>query len=499
MRALIAAAWLCAAALPSVSAGAAETPAITAILQLGELPPAPPHTWADAKVDANENRAYGNGLVHLPALRVYLNQLYQNLKESAGVADWPGEVYIVADTTLNAHTSASGNIYLNMGVIQSAETEDEIIGVMAHEFGHVYLNHQAAYEAQFTTSNIAKLGEVLVKVAVNKTAGTTGTWAATDTIALVHSVARDGLIPSWQREVEQQADLFAATLALRNKYSYPSGFKAFLERLAAVEAREQKAAAAAAAAAAPAMANQASAAVVDGAGSAAQGSARTHANARQREEILTEQVLPLLKRPRAVARKAPWQAALKEAPTAEVMAHFALRARIEQLQAANRHNDALALARQGASGATEGDATMVILLADAMKRAGLSPDEQFLVLKRNFKWDERAWSVINQAALMGIANFSQQATEFMEEQYAYLGKPPRAMPDLVAFYLASGSPWTMRATVLKCTLDARYRDACIMRSKTSEQLAQEKAQQAARQQQMESNLQQKMEKMLKVK
>ncbi|MFA9217500.1 MAG: M48 family metallopeptidase, partial [Sphingomonadaceae bacterium] len=460
-----------------------EAPAITAILQLGELPPAPPHTWTDAAADLNENRAHGNGLVHLPALRAYLNQLYQNLKQTAGVPDWPGEVYIVADTTLNAHVSASGNVYLNLGVLQSAETEDEVVGVLAHEFGHAYLNHQAAYEAQFTTSNVAKLGEVLVKVIGNKTAGTTGAWAATDTIALVHSVARDSLIPVWQREIEQQADLFSATLALRSKYSYPSGFKAFLERLAAVEKRDETTSMGAALAAT----------------SSASGGAKTHATAREREAVLTELVLPQLKKPRAVPRKAPWQAALKEPATAEVMAHFALRSKIEALQAAHKEKEALALARQAASGATEGDASMVIVLADALRLSGASADEQFLVLKRNVTWPERAWSVVFQAAQMAIPNFGPQATTFIEEQYALLGKPPRAMPDLVAFYLASNSPWTMRATVLKCALDARFRDACITRSKTPQELAQDQAQQAARQQQLENNAKEKIDRLFKLK
>ncbi|HEX9173313.1 MAG TPA: M48 family metalloprotease, partial [Telluria sp.] len=360
-RLAVLAAFAALAGHASLAIGADPAPPearIPSVIKVGELPPPPPHEWADLQADLNDKRVAGNGLVSMPALELYLNGLYAAMKRSAGVPDWPGGVHIIADSTLNAAASASGNIYLHMGFIRSAETEDEIFAVLAHEFAHVYLNHQAAYEAHVMAAN-ARFGlNTLLLLAKKKLPGAATGWGVFDSVALAGTVAHEAVIPVWQRAVEEQADMFGATLALRNNYSYPAGFKTFLERLASVEKEDAERLAALASASAQAT------------GAAPASPRKTHADAVAREAALTEQVKPLLPRPRPAARKQPWQAALKERATAEVLAHFALLLKIEQLQASNRNADALKLAQNAASGASYGDATMVLTLADAMRRTG---------------------------------------------------------------------------------------------------------------------------------
>lgn len=100
----------------------------------GELPPAPKHTWQNLNEDLNNHRADGWGLVSMPEMEQYLNGLLYKIKATTGTTDWPGAVHITAETSLNASSSAAGNIYISLGWLQSAESEDEIFAILSHEF-----------------------------------------------------------------------------------------------------------------------------------------------------------------------------------------------------------------------------------------------------------------------------------------------------------------------------------------------------------------------------
>ena len=487
LRAAALAIALASLATPLVHA-AAEIPTVVTVSQ---LPPPPAHQWADLQASLNDNRVRGNGLVWMPALKQYLDGLYARLKTSAGVPDWPGSVYIAADGTLNAHSSASGNLFLHIALIQSAESEDEIYSVLAHEFAHVYLNHQATYESHHTAENLRFAGTIL-GVLTGKIGGGTGrvSWGLGDTIGVADSLAHDALIPVWQREVEQQADMAGVNLSMRENYSYPAGFKTFLERLVAIEQRDMAALAAAAAGAA---ANN-----TPGAGNAGNKVRRTHATAQEREAMLTELVAPILPRPRPAPRKAPWQAALREPATAEVLAHFRLLPRIAQLQATGKESEALKLAQKAASGATAGDATMLLALQEAMRRTGASRAEQAAVLLRNNDWPERSWSVLRQGVYLGfLPNQPALAKEGLNGLFKEFGESPAAMPDMVALYLETQDKLGQMAMTTRCLQYAGYRKACTESGQTAQERAQQAAQAKAREDQLSTNAAEKVKKLLK--
>ncbi|MEM5401264.1 M48 family metalloprotease [Paraburkholderia unamae] len=224
------------ASFSSLAPGAPEKPVIKIA---GELPPPPAHTWPDAKQDLNDHRADGWGLVSMPELEQYLNALLQKIKVTTGTADWPVTVHITSDTSLNASSTAAGNIYVPLGWIMSAQSEDEIFAILSHEYGHIYLNHYALYDVRNAGDASAILAGVTWSV-VNRNVVDRG-WNGLDKIMLVQSIGTTVLMPAWQRSIEEQADLFGATVSLRCGYSYIYGFKAFLERIDTydTEARER--------------------------------------------------------------------------------------------------------------------------------------------------------------------------------------------------------------------------------------------------------------------
>lgn len=469
----------------------AKLPSLTgpSVEKVGDLPKVDTPKWDDIAEDVNDNRAIGYGLVNMPAMEAYLNQFYAKIKQTAEVPDWPGKVYVSSDSTLNAHASGAGNIFVNIAVLQSFESEDEIFALLSHEFSHVYLGHQTAYNARLLTESAAVLA-IAVKTAA-KEVNLNG-WGSQDNIALLGTAANSVLLPAWQRSVEEQADRLGATISLRNGYSYASGFKAFLERLADVEQEVAKRNAAqlqvkrtAAVQGRKTDVDKAVGEVADSINdkitALVSSATQNHDDAVFREDALSQQVLPLLPRPRPQPRVAPWRNALKEKHTAEVLAHYALFPRIDQLMTSNKSRDALRLARTAASGATAGDGMAVSYLSEAMQKNGISRAEQMKVLMRNQDWPQRSWVVQVSIANLIAASDKAKGKVFIEQQYAAFGQAQRAMPDVISFYVAQDDKSTADRMALACTLsNPRFRAICLDRSKTEAQRQTDKMQSDAR-------------------
>lgn len=489
--------------LSSVASNVVDIPEVSVV---GVIPPPPPHTWVDEKEDVNENRALLYGLVSIPVMEEYLNRLYVKAKQLAEVPDWPGKVYVSSDTTVNAHSSAAGNIYINIGVLRSAESEDEIFAVITHEFAHIYLNHQTAYRANLMTGTAVFLGKLVV-IAATKNAGGDA-WNAGDTLSLAGKLTDNVLIPNWQRSIEQQADRFGVTLSLKAGYSYPGGFKAFLERLAYMDrqyyakaAAEEKAARekkAKQTAPTPNFAKGLQTALDNSAtvltqtlGASDASSIKNHDDAEIREKTLTDEVRALPKVARARIRSAPWKEITRTKSVSEVFTHFAMLKHIEELDQAHRQGEAIKLASVMASGATEADGTADITLYKLLHREGRLPMEaQLAVLLRNQQSPQKSWAAQVLAAQLIATKNPVQAKLFLEKEFEYFGKADPLVPDVIGFYTESlKSPMLAAALSLPCMAsNPRYRQACMERAQTEEQRKEGQRKQTARSEAMGKNL-----------
>lgn len=72
-------------------------------------------------------------------LRVYTTPLL----EAAGLEPDDVSIYIVGDTSLNAFVAGGQNIFVHTGLILAADNPNELIGVLAHETGHIAGGHLA--------------------------------------------------------------------------------------------------------------------------------------------------------------------------------------------------------------------------------------------------------------------------------------------------------------------------------------------------------------------
>jgi predicted Zn-dependent protease len=70
-------------------------------------------------------------------LRVYSNPLF----DAAGLRREDVRIFIVNEDSVNAFVSSGQNVFINTGLIMRAETPNEVIGVLAHETGHIAGGH----------------------------------------------------------------------------------------------------------------------------------------------------------------------------------------------------------------------------------------------------------------------------------------------------------------------------------------------------------------------
>lgn len=118
------------------------------------------------------------------------------------------EVVNVQD--LNAFALPGGPIYVNRGMLEAADDEGEIAGVLAHEISHVALRHGTA---QATRATKYQLGMIAGAVAGALIGGKTGNIVAQGTqFGLGTAFLRFG------REFERQADTLGAQIMARSGY-----------------------------------------------------------------------------------------------------------------------------------------------------------------------------------------------------------------------------------------------------------------------------------------
>jgi len=93
----------------------------------------------------------------------YVNNLGRRLAAKATGEKFPYRFKVVNDRAINAFALPGGPIYINRGVIEAAENESQLAGVIAHETAHVALRHgtNQASKASAAQVPLAILGGII--------------------------------------------------------------------------------------------------------------------------------------------------------------------------------------------------------------------------------------------------------------------------------------------------------------------------------------------------
>ncbi len=156
-------------------------------------------------------------------IRLYATPLFQ----AAGLDPTAVNVFLVQDPSLNAFVAGGQNLFINTGLLMRAEDPLEVIGVIAHETGHIAGGHIAqragAIDDAQTTVIAAYILGILGAIAAGRGE------VATAVISGAQDIALRGLL-SFSRAQERSADQAAITY-LNASHLSPTGLLRFMERL----------------------------------------------------------------------------------------------------------------------------------------------------------------------------------------------------------------------------------------------------------------------------
>jgi predicted Zn-dependent protease len=144
----------------------------------------------------------GFKLIDEPDVIQYINELGQKTLAVAGSQYFDYHFFVINNRELNAFAAPSGLIFFHSGLIESLDSEGELVGVMAHEIGHVVSRHLADRIKKSAKINAATLLGVLLGIAL-------GAGPLSEAIIAGSAAAGRSATLSFSRLDEEEADRLA--------------------------------------------------------------------------------------------------------------------------------------------------------------------------------------------------------------------------------------------------------------------------------------------------
>src|SRR5579871_4149839 len=164
-------------------------------------------------------------MVDDPLITEYVNRTGQNLVRNSD-AKVPFTFQVIDADAPNAFSLPGGFVFVNTGLIELAEEEDELAGAVAHEIAHVAARHSTR---QATKSELANLGTIPLSVLL----GGWGGYAVRQGASVVVPMT----FLSFSRRDESEADYLGVQYMYAAGYD-PNGAINIFERLEALNRRQ---------------------------------------------------------------------------------------------------------------------------------------------------------------------------------------------------------------------------------------------------------------------
>jgi predicted Zn-dependent protease len=152
-----------------------------------------------------------------PLVTEYVNRVGQNIVLHSD-SKVPFTIKVVDSNDVNAFALPGGNLYVNRGLIETAENEAELAGVMAHEVAHVAARHGMEQVSKGTLVNYASIPLIFL-----------GGWGGY-IVQQVAGLAVPLTFLKFSRGAEKEADLLGAQYMWASGYD-PNALITFFEKL----------------------------------------------------------------------------------------------------------------------------------------------------------------------------------------------------------------------------------------------------------------------------
>ncbi len=109
--------------------------------------------------------AVAAGLIRDAETEDYLRDLAAPVFSAAGLAPSQVRLFIISDSTLNAFVAGGSNLFLHTGLIVETDTADMLLGVIAHETGHIAGGHLVRTDAFLERAKLSSIMTYLLGAA----------------------------------------------------------------------------------------------------------------------------------------------------------------------------------------------------------------------------------------------------------------------------------------------------------------------------------------------
>src|SRR3954454_7813962 len=123
---------------------------------------------------AQETSTRGLGIVRDAETEQLLREYAAPIFKAAGIRAAATQIILVNDRSFNAFVANGQKIFINVGAIIDAETPNEMIGVIAHETGHIAGGHLARLRQQVSNAQILSVIGMLAGAGAVVGAATSG-------------------------------------------------------------------------------------------------------------------------------------------------------------------------------------------------------------------------------------------------------------------------------------------------------------------------------------
>jgi hypothetical protein len=163
-------------------------------------------------------------------VRNYVQGLANDLAARSDVKV-PVKVTILSSREINAFALPGGFLYVNTGLIEKAESESELAGVLAHEMAHVAARHGARLMRKATIAGLVYQSAQIAAVIFTGGAVGIGTYYALQYGFFGLGLALNLTLLGVNREFEAEADQLGVQYCWHAGYD-PRGFVTFFDKMA---------------------------------------------------------------------------------------------------------------------------------------------------------------------------------------------------------------------------------------------------------------------------
>ncbi len=122
-------------------------------------------TVAPAQAAKERNRTPGPPLIRDAEIEGLMRLYTRPIFKAAGINPGSVNVYLINDSRINAFVAGGQRIFIHTGLLIQARTPNELIGVLAHESGHIAGGHLARLGHELESASVTSIIGMLVGVA----------------------------------------------------------------------------------------------------------------------------------------------------------------------------------------------------------------------------------------------------------------------------------------------------------------------------------------------